>query len=95
MPAIEDATALAGQHIVVVGNGHSAATTIGTLSRVAKREPGKLHYSSPGNGGPQHLAMELLKLETGMNIVMAADSNMTKLPSTTRVGTLPLGLSLR
>ncbi|WP_144882519.1 NAD(P)-binding domain-containing protein [Microbacterium paraoxydans] len=40
MPAIEDATALAGQHIVVVGNGHSAATTIGTLSRVAKREPG-------------------------------------------------------
>ncbi|WP_440312905.1 NAD(P)-binding domain-containing protein [Leucobacter chromiireducens] len=40
MPAIEEATALAGQHIVVVGNGHSAATTIGILSRVAKREPG-------------------------------------------------------
>ena len=40
MPAIEDASALAGQHVVVVGNGHSAATTIGILSRVAKREPG-------------------------------------------------------
>jgi len=40
MPAIEDANMLAGQHVVVVGNGHSAATTIGILSRVAKREPG-------------------------------------------------------
>ena len=40
MPTIEDATGLAGQHVVVVGNGHSAATTIGILSRVAKREPG-------------------------------------------------------
>ncbi len=40
MPAIEDAAGLAGRHVVVVGNGHSAATTIGILSRVAKREPG-------------------------------------------------------
>src|SRR3982751_2892365 len=36
---------------------------------LAKSQPGKLYYSSPGNGGPQHLAMELLKLETGMDIV--------------------------
>src|SRR3954464_13331269 len=36
---------------------------------LVKSEPGKLYYSSPGNGGPQHLAMELLKLETGMDIV--------------------------
>jgi tripartite-type tricarboxylate transporter receptor subunit TctC len=28
-----------------------------------------MHYSSPGNGGPQHLAMELIKLETGIDIV--------------------------
>ncbi|HUQ74048.1 MAG TPA: tripartite tricarboxylate transporter substrate binding protein [Burkholderiales bacterium] len=34
-----------------------------------KAQPGKLYYSSPGNGGPQHLAMELLKLETGTDIV--------------------------
>ena len=40
MPASEDASTLAGRHVVVVGNGHSAATTIGILSRVAKREPG-------------------------------------------------------
>lgn len=40
MPSVEEAKALAGQHLVVVGNGHSAATTIGTLTRIAKREPG-------------------------------------------------------
>ena len=36
---------------------------------LVKSQPSKLYYSSPGNGGPQHLAMELLKLETGMDIV--------------------------
>jgi tripartite-type tricarboxylate transporter receptor subunit TctC len=36
---------------------------------LVKKQPGKLYYSSPGNGGPQHLAMELLKLETGMDII--------------------------
>ena len=35
----------------------------------ARSQPGKLHYASPGNGGPQHLAMELLKQETGINLV--------------------------
>ena len=36
---------------------------------LVKSQPGKLYYSSPGNGGPQHLAMELLKLENGMDII--------------------------
>jgi tripartite-type tricarboxylate transporter receptor subunit TctC len=36
---------------------------------VARSQPGKLHYASPGNGGPQHLAMELLKQETGVDVV--------------------------
>jgi tripartite-type tricarboxylate transporter receptor subunit TctC len=36
---------------------------------LAKKQPGALHYSSPGNGSPQHLTMELIKLETGMDVV--------------------------
>jgi len=35
----------------------------------ARPQPGKLYYSSPGNGGPQHLTMELLKQETGIDLV--------------------------
>jgi len=50
---------------------------------LAKRRPGQMHYSSPGNGGPQHLAMELLKLETKIDIVhvphRSAASAMTDL----------------
>lgn len=37
--------------------------------QLAKRHPGELLYSTPGNGGPQHLATELIKLETGIDIV--------------------------
>jgi tripartite-type tricarboxylate transporter receptor subunit TctC len=39
------------------------------LIQLAKRRPGQLLYSSPGNGGPQHLTTELIKLETGIDIV--------------------------
>lgn len=45
------------------------AKTMKEFVQLVKSQPGKLYYSSPGNGGPQHLAMELLKLETGMDIV--------------------------
>ena len=36
---------------------------------LAKRSPGTLYYSSPGNGSPQHLTMELVKQETGIDVV--------------------------
>ena len=55
--------------LVIVVNPKLAASSMRELVELAKREPGKLHYSSPGNGGPQHLAMELLKLELGLDIV--------------------------
>ena len=50
-------------------NPNVPAKTMKEFVQLVKSQPGKLYYSSPGNGGPQHLAMELLKLETGMDIV--------------------------
>jgi tripartite-type tricarboxylate transporter receptor subunit TctC len=50
-------------------NPQVQAKTAREFVSLVKSQPGKLYYSSPGNGGPQHLAMELLKLETGMDIV--------------------------
>jgi len=55
--------------LVVVVNPKLPARSMREFIDLVKREPGRLHYSSPGSGGPQHLAMELLKLETGMDIV--------------------------
>lgn len=34
-----------------------------------RAKPGRLNYGSPGNGTPHHLAMELLKLRLGLDIV--------------------------
>src|SRR5205823_14929966 len=39
------------------------------LIRLAKMKPGELNYASPGPGSPHHLAMELLKASTGINVV--------------------------
>ncbi len=36
---------------------------------LAKARPGELSYGSPGTGTPGHIAGELLKLKTGINIV--------------------------
>lgn len=38
------------------------------LIQVAKQQPGKLHYGSPGRGVVHHLAMESLKQRTGIEI---------------------------
>src|SRR6185295_14112129 len=35
----------------------------------AKANPGKVFYGSPGNGTPHHLAMEVFKSATGINVV--------------------------
>ena len=45
------------------------AKTMGEFIALARKQPGALYYSSPGNGSPQHLTMELIKLETGIDLV--------------------------
>jgi tripartite-type tricarboxylate transporter receptor subunit TctC len=39
------------------------------LVALAKAQPGKLNYASPGSGTPHHLAMELFKQHFGVDIV--------------------------
>ena len=67
--SFEPVALVATSGLVVVANPQLPARSMKEFIEFAKRQPGKLHYSSPGNGGPQHLAMELIKLETGMDIV--------------------------
>jgi tripartite-type tricarboxylate transporter receptor subunit TctC len=43
--------------------------TLKDFIELAKSQPGKMDYSSPGAGGPQHLAMELFMQETGTQLV--------------------------
>ena len=46
-----------------------AAHSVQELVALAKAQPGKLNYGSPGAGTPHHLAMELFKQHFGVDIV--------------------------
>ncbi|MCR0981072.1 Bug family tripartite tricarboxylate transporter substrate binding protein [Roseomonas populi] len=46
-----------------------AARNLAELIAYAKANPGRLNFASVGNGSPSHLALELFKLQAGVNIV--------------------------
>jgi tripartite-type tricarboxylate transporter receptor subunit TctC len=60
---------VATSSLAVLVNPAVAARDMREFVALAKAQPGKLHYGSPGSGGVQHLAMELIKLETGIDVV--------------------------
>lgn len=54
---------------VMVVNNDLPAKTVGEFVALAKSRPGKIDYSSGGNGSPQHVAMEAFKAATGIDVV--------------------------
>ena len=48
-----------------------AATSVKELIALAKKEPGKLTYASPGSGSSMHLGGELLKTMAGIDMLHA------------------------
>jgi len=55
-------------HVIAV-HPSVPAQTLKELVALAKREPGKLNYASPGSGSVPHVGMELFKQQTGIDIV--------------------------
>jgi tripartite-type tricarboxylate transporter receptor subunit TctC len=64
------AVAMVGSTAMVIGV-HPAveAKSLQDLIQLAKRNPGKLAYSTCGNASPMHLAGELFKLSTGIDLI--------------------------
>ena len=54
--------------LVLAGSKRVPARTLGEFLDYAKRNPGKMNYGSSGIGATAHLAMELLKLRTGVRM---------------------------
>ena len=60
---------LALGRLALVTHPSLGAKNVNELIALAKASPGKLNYASPGNGTPHHLAMELFKSKTGIDVV--------------------------
>ena len=50
-------------------NSGVQAKDMASMMALIKKSGGKLNYASPGNGTPQHLAMELFKLQYGLDVL--------------------------
>jgi tripartite-type tricarboxylate transporter receptor subunit TctC len=61
--------ALAIGQLALVTNPSVKARTVREFIALAKESPGAMSYGSPGNGTPHHLAMELFKANTGINLL--------------------------
>jgi tripartite-type tricarboxylate transporter receptor subunit TctC len=56
-------------HVVIEATSSLEANTLAELIALAKKQPGKISYASPGSGSAMHLAGELLKSLTGIDMV--------------------------
>src|SRR5262245_1866466 len=54
---------------ILAVNNDVPAKSVAELIALAKAQPGKLSYASPGLGTPQHIAAEVLKGQLGLDIV--------------------------
>ena len=59
----------AGITWVLVVNNDLPVKTVAEFIALAKKQPGKIDYSSGGSGSPQHVAMEAFKEATGTYLV--------------------------
>ncbi|MBI3068298.1 MAG: tripartite tricarboxylate transporter substrate binding protein [Betaproteobacteria bacterium] len=62
-------TQLAASPLVIVVHPSLPARSVKELIALAKARPGEINYGSSGNGSPPHLATELFKYMTGINMV--------------------------
>ncbi len=56
-------------NLALVAHPSVPARSVEQLVSLVKAQPARLNYASPGNATPHHLAMELLKLQFGLQIV--------------------------
>jgi tripartite-type tricarboxylate transporter receptor subunit TctC len=86
-------------NVALVVNAQVPAKNFEEFLALAKSKPGGLSYGSPGNGTPQHLAMEVLKKRYGLDILHvpykgAAGANQDLLGGQIQLAVLPVHTAL-
>jgi len=62
-------TQVSVQHLLIAANPSFEATNIAELIALARKNPGKIAYATPGSGTAMHLSVELLKTTAGIDLV--------------------------
>jgi tripartite-type tricarboxylate transporter receptor subunit TctC len=62
-------TRIAAVQNVLVVHPETPAKSMQELIQLARAKPGTLNFASPGNGSQAHVAVELLKLQLGLDLV--------------------------
>src|SRR6266702_6425350 len=62
-------TQVSVQHLVMAAHPSLEANNIAELVALAKKNPGRLAYATPGSGTAMHLSVELLKTTAGIDLV--------------------------
>ena len=60
---------MGGQPFVLAVPAAGGASSLRELVELARKQPGRLNYSSLGNGSGTHITMELLKREAGIDLL--------------------------
>ncbi|MFM1988693.1 MAG: putative extracytoplasmic binding receptor [Pseudomonadota bacterium] len=76
---------------VLVVNPAVPAKSLNELIALAKAQPGKLSFASTGTGGSPHLAGEMLKQRTGIEIVHVPYKGATPALNDVLAGTVSMG----
>ena len=59
---------VAGNNFAIAVPPNASAKTLAELLAQARAKPGDIHFSSGGNGSPQHMAMEMLAASAGVKM---------------------------
>lgn len=90
---------LARGSLALVAHPSVNVRTVKDLVQMAKADPGKLNYATPGVASPNHLAMELFKMTAGINLMHvphkgSAEANTAILAGQTETGFMALHVAL-
>ena len=84
---------IAGITWVLVANPTVPVQSVRELVALAKAQPGKIDYSSGGNGSPQHVAMEAFKAATGVYMTHIPYRGATQSAMDVMSGQIPVTFS--
>jgi len=85
-------TMISDTPMLLVANAKEPYNTIQGLVAAAKKDPGKLAFSSPGNGSVNHLAGEWFALESGAKLMHVPYKGGAPAVAAVASGEVPLGV---